>query len=78
MEAESIAYVVCQYYGIDTSDYSLGYVAGWSRGTELSELKASLETIYHTAGESIDAINPPTPKSEHERTAHRQPLKKRR
>ena len=78
VEAESIAYVVCQYYGIDTSDYSFGYVAGWSKGTELSELKASLETIHRTAGEIIDAITPPPPKREHERTAHRQPLKKRR
>ena len=68
VEAESIAYVVCQYYGIDTSDYSLGYVAGWSRGAELAELKASLDTIHSTAGEIIDAITPPPPKREYERT----------
>ena len=68
VEAESIAYVVCQYYGIDTSDYSLGYVAGWSKGTELAELKASLDTIHRTAGEIIDAITPPPPKREYERT----------
>ena len=78
VEAESIAYVVCQYYGIDTTDYSLGYVAGWSKGTELSELKASLETIHRTAGEIIDAITPPPPKREHERTAWRQFQKSRR
>lgn len=59
VEAESIAYVVCQYYGIDTSDYSLGYVAGWSRDRELTELKASLDAIHRTAGEIIDAITPP-------------------
>ena len=84
VEAESIAYVVCQYYGIDTSDYSLGYVAGWSKGTELAELKASLDTIHRTAGEIIDAIVPPPPKLEYERTqrprrtARRQPQKSRR
>ena len=84
VEAESIAYVVCQYYGIDTSDYSLGYVAGWSKGTELAELKASLDTIHRTAGEIIDAITPPPPKREYERTVRprrttrRQPQKSRR
>lgn len=50
VEAESVAYVVCQYFGIDTSDYSLAYVAGWSRDRELSELKASLNVIHSTAG----------------------------
>ncbi len=62
VEAESVAYVVCQYFGIDTSDYSLGYVAGWSRGKELAELKASLDVIHSTAGEIINAIQPPPPK----------------
>ena len=64
VEAESIAYVVCQHFGIDTSDYSLAYVAGWSRGKELAELKASLNVIHATAGEIIDAISPPPPKPE--------------
>ena len=64
VEAESIAYVVCQHFGIDTSDYSLAYVAGWSRGKELAELKASLNVIHATAGEIIDAISPPLPKPE--------------
>lgn len=41
VEAESIAYVVCQHFGLDTSDYSFGYLAGWSSGKELPELKAS-------------------------------------
>ena len=41
VQAESVAYAVCQYYGLDTSDYSFGYVAGWSSGKDLKELKAS-------------------------------------
>ncbi|MBP5756353.1 MAG: antirestriction protein ArdA, partial [Spirochaetales bacterium] len=44
-EAESVAYVVCQHYGIDTSDYSFAYVATWSADKEVPELKASLDTI---------------------------------
>lgn len=56
VEAESTAYVVCQHFGIDTSDYSFGYVAGWSKGRELDELKASLDTISSTAKEIIDGI----------------------
>lgn len=59
VEAESVAYVVCQHLGIDTSDYSFGYVAGWSRGRELNELKTSLDIIHTTAREIIDAIQPP-------------------
>ena len=61
VEAESVAYVVCQHFGIDTSDYSFSYVAGWSRGRELTELKASLDVIHATAGEIINAIQPPPP-----------------
>lgn len=56
VEAESIAYVVCQHFGIDTSDYSFGYVAGWSRDRELSDLKSSLNVIQKTAGKIIDGI----------------------
>lgn len=56
VEAESIAYTVCQRYGIDTSDYTFGYVAGWSSGKELPELKASLATIQKTADEIITGI----------------------
>ena len=59
VEAESVAYVVCQHFGLDTADYSLNYVAGWSRGKELAELKASLSIIHSTAGKIIDAISPP-------------------
>ena len=57
VQAESIAYTVCQHYGLDTSDYSFGYVAGWSAGRELAELKNSLETIRSTAAEIIDSID---------------------
>ena len=56
-EAESVAYVVCQHYGIDTSDYSFGYVASWSEGKEVPELKASLDTIRRTASEMIQKID---------------------
>lgn len=56
VQAESVAYTVCNYFGIDTSDYSFGYVAGWSNGKELEELKASLEIIRQTAGQLIDSI----------------------
>ena len=56
-EAESVAYTVCQHYGLDTSDYSFGYVAGWSSGRELAELKSSLETIRATAAEIINSID---------------------
>ena len=56
VEAESIAYTVCQHFGIDTSDYSFGYIAGWSNGKEMTELKASLDTIRRTASELITGI----------------------
>ena len=55
-EAESVAYVVCQHYGIDTSDYSFPYVATWSADKEVPELKASLDTIRRTASELIVKI----------------------
>ena len=56
VQAESVAYTVCQHFGLDTSDYSFGYVAGWSSGKEMTELKASLETIQATAKELITEI----------------------
>lgn len=59
VEAESVAYVVCQHLGIDTSDYSLGYVASWSRDRELNELKASLERIHTASVQIISAVSPP-------------------
>ena len=57
VEAESVAYTVCQHYGLDKSEYSFGYVAGWSSGKELAELRGSLETIRSTAAEMINAID---------------------
>ena len=57
VEAESVAYTVCQHYGIETSDYSFGYVAGWSSGKETKELKGSLETICSTAAEMIESLD---------------------
>ena len=61
VEAESIAYVVCQHFGIDTSDYSFAYVTSWSRDKEMPELKASLDCISNTAAEMIDAIEAACP-----------------
>ena len=57
IQAESVAYAVCQHYGLDTSDYSFGYVAGWSSGRELAELRSSLETIRSTAANLIETID---------------------
>ena len=56
VEAESIAYTVCQHFGIDTSDYSFGYIAGWSSGRDTKELRASMDTIRRTASELITGI----------------------
>jgi len=56
-EAESVAFTVCQYYGLDTSDYSFGYIAGWSSGRDLKELKSSLEVIRQTAQTIISGID---------------------
>ena len=57
VEAESVAFTVCQHFGLDTSDYSFGYIAGWSSGKDIKELKASLETIRTTANELITEID---------------------
>ena len=57
VQAESISYAVCQYYGIQTADNSFGYIASWSQGKELKELRASLEVINKTAGELISDID---------------------
>ena len=56
VEAESISYAVCQYFGIETADNSFGYIASWSQGKELKELRASLETINRTSSELISSI----------------------
>ena len=50
-EAESVAYTVCQHFGIDTSEYSFGYIEGWSSGKDMKKLKSSLDTIRKTASE---------------------------
>ena len=68
IQAESVAYVVCQHYGIDTADYSFGYIAGWSGGKELAELKSSLETIRSTAAKLIDTIDGHLAELQQERT----------
>ena len=57
VQAESISYAVCQYYGIQTGENSFGYIASWSQGKELKELRASLEVINKTAGELITDID---------------------
>lgn len=57
VEAESVAYTVCQRYGIETSGYSFGYIAGWSSDKDTKELKGSLETIRSTAAEMIESID---------------------
>ena len=56
VEAESVAFTLCQHFGIDTSDYSFGYIAGWSSGRNMKELKSSLDTIRKTASELITGI----------------------
>ena len=68
-EAESIAYTVCQHFGIDTSDYSFGYIAGWSSGKEMPELKSSLDTIRRTSSELIKGIEAQLLEIEKERAA---------
>lgn len=57
VEAESVAYTVCSHLGLDTSEYSFGYIAGWSTGKDMPELKASLDTIRNTASELITEID---------------------
>ena len=72
VQAESVAYAVCQHYGLDTSEYSFGYVAGWSSGKDLKELKASLETIRATAHELITTIDGHLAQLQKERQAHQE------
>ena len=69
VEAESVAYTVCQHFGIDTSDYSFGYIAGWSSGKEMPELKSSLDTIRRTSSELIKGIEAQLLEIERERAA---------
>ena len=72
VEAESIAYTVCQHFGIDTSDYSFGYIAGWSSGKEMPELKSSLDTIRRTSSELIKGIEAQLLEIEKERAAEQE------
>ena len=56
VDAESVAYTVCQYFGLDTSDYSFPYIAGWSSDRDMKELRSSMDTIRKVAGEMIEQI----------------------
>ena len=56
VEAESVAYCVCSSFGLDTSDYSFPYIAGWSSSREMKEMKTSMDVIRKTAGEMIDQL----------------------
>lgn len=76
VEAESVAYVVCQHYGIDTSDYSFTYVAGWSEGKETPELKESLDTIRKAASELITDIDQVLEELQLEKVENQQEVKK--
>ena len=71
VEAESVAYTVCQHFGIDSSDYSFAYIAGWSHGKETPELKASLQTIRKAASEMITDIETHMRELEKERQKER-------
>ena len=73
VEAESVAYTVCQHFGIETSDYSFAYIAGWSAGKDLPELKASLDTIRRTASEIITGVERELQK-ERERAVEKEPV----
>lgn len=57
VQAESVAYTVCQRYGIETSEYSFGYIAGWSNGREMKELRSSMEVIRREADSMIKEID---------------------
>ena len=72
VEAESIAYTVCQHFGIDTSDYSFGYIAGWSSGKEMPELKSSLDTIRKNSSELIRGIEAQLMEIEKEKAAEQE------
>lgn len=78
VQAESVAFVVCSRYGIDTSDYSFGYVAGWSSGREVKELKDSLETIRSTAHTIIEGIDSALEKAREAALPEKETPKKKR
>ena len=56
VEAESVAYSVCSAFEIETSDYSFPYIAGWSSGRDMKELRSSMDTIRQTAGKMVDDL----------------------
>ena len=76
-EAESVAYVVCSHYGIDTSDYSFPYLASWSSSKELGELQNNLETIRKQSCELIDRIDASLHELVQEKTPKKSPMKDR-
>lgn len=57
VQAESVAYTVCQHYGLETEEYSFGYIAGWSQNKDMKELKSSLEVIRSIAAEIINDVD---------------------
>ena len=76
VEAESVAYCVCSAFGIDTSEYSFPYIANWSSGRDMKELKTSMDTIRHTAGEMINELSIKMRELLAERNVQRQEEKK--
>ena len=72
VEAESVAYTVCSYFGLDTSDYSFPYIAGWSSDMEMKELRSSMEFIRKTAGSFIDSMVENIQKLQKEKEADRE------
>ena len=76
VEAESVAYCVCSAFGIDTSEYSFPYIANWSSGRDMKELKTSMDTIRYTAGKMIDELSIKMRELLAERNVQRQEEKK--
>ena len=76
VEAESVAYTVCQHFGIDTSDYSFGYIAGWSSGRDTKELRSSMDTIRRTASELITGIEEQLQELQRDREVSQEQTKK--
>jgi len=77
VEAESVAFTVCRHYDIDTSDYSFGYIAGWSKNRELSELKGSLDTIRKTSADIINTVDEQLKSIQKERDKEKKPSVRR-
>ena len=75
VEAESVAYTVCQHFGVDTSDYSFGYIAGWSSGRDTKELRSSMDTIRRTASELITRIEEQLQKLQRDREVSQEQTK---